>query len=332
MMSRRFFLSANASLLASWLLVLRPARSAQPGHRMIRLGLVSASSASGAEKSLNAFWSRLRELGYIEGETLIVERYWADGHLERLPALMEDAVARKVDLIFTSGTPAALAARHSTSTIPIVVAAMGDPLGTGLVDSMARPGGNLTGVSLEMTEDLSGKWLELLQEAVAHLSTAAVIANPGSALIPKLSKHLETAARARGVKLRFIDVRDPTALASAFRQARREAQAALIIPDPLIVEHRAQIVGLAATQRLPTIYTLLEFMESGGLMAYGVDTQSLFRRAAEYVDKIVRGAKPADLPVEQATQFKLMVNLKTAKALGLTIPQSLLLRADEVIQ
>jgi len=332
MVNRRFFLSAGASILVSLLPTLRPARSAQTPRRAVRLGLVSASSSAAAEKSLSAFWSRLRELGHSEGETLIVERYWADGQLERLPALMAEAVAHKVDLIFTSGTPAAVAARHSTSTIPIVVAAMGDPLGTGLVQSMARPGGNLTGVSLEMTEDLSGKWLQLLQEAVSHLSTVAVIANPGSALIPKLSKHLETAARTRGVKLRFIDVRDPTALANAFRQARREAQAALIIPDPLIAEHRVQIVGLAATQRLPTIYTLLEFMESGGLMAYGVDTQLLFRRAAEYVDKILRGANPADLPVEQATQFKLIVNLKTAKTLGLTIPQSLLLRADEVIQ
>jgi len=167
---------------------------------------------------------------------------------------------------------------------------------------------------------------------VPRLSNVAVISNPGSALVTQLAKNLEAAAQTRGMKLRFLDVREPVALAGAFKQARREAQAAVIVPDPLITEHRAQITALAATNRLPALYTLLDFMETGALMAYGVDTRLVSRRAAEYVDKVLRGANPAELPIEQATQYRLVVNLKTAKALGLTIPQSLLLRADEVIR
>jgi putative ABC transport system substrate-binding protein len=330
-MTRRAFLCAIASSVGT-LLLARAARATQPLRKSVRLGFVGASSSAAASKGLAAFWDRLRELGYVEGENLIVERRWANGQLERLPALMAEVAARKVDLIFTSGTPAALAAKKATATIPIVVAAMGDPLGTGLVTSLAQPGGNLTGLSLEMTEDLSGKWLQLLQEAVPHLSTVAVISNPGSPLVPKLAKNLEAAAHTRGVKLRCVDVREPVALAGAFKQARHDAQAALIVPDPLITEHRTRITALAATNRVPTLYTLLDFMETGGLMAYGVDTQLLSRRAAEYVDTVLKGAKPGDLPIEQATQYRLVVNLKTAKALGLTISQSLLLRADEVIR
>jgi putative ABC transport system substrate-binding protein len=330
---RRLLLSAIAKGAgAALLLSCVPLTAAQYGRKVIRLGLVGASSSATAPKTLSAFWDRLRELGYVEGDNLIVERRWADGQLSRLPALMDDVVARKVDLIFTGGTPAAVAAKKSTSRIPIVVSAMGDPLGTGLVASLANPGGNLTGLSLEMTEDISGKWLQLLQEAVPRLSTVAVVANPDSTLIPQVAKHLEAAARARGVKLRFIDVRDPVALAGAFKEARREAGAALVVPDPLITEHRTQITALAATNRLPTIYTLLEFMEAGGLMAYGVDMRLLYRRAAEYVDKILKGANPGDLPIEQATQYRLVVNMRAAKALGLTLPQSLLQRADEVMR
>jgi putative ABC transport system substrate-binding protein len=319
-----------AGSLPVW--TLERAHAVLGNRKTIRLALVGVSSSDTAPKGLSAFWQRLRELGYVEGENLIVERRWADGRLNRLPALMDDVVAQKVDVILTTGTPAAVAAKNATSTIPIVVAAMGDPLGTGLIASLARPGGNLTGMSLEMTEDLSGKWLQLLQETVPHLSTVAVIANPESALVPKLAKHLEVAARTRGVKLRFIDVRDASTLPNALKQARREAQAALVVPDPLITEHRPRITALAASNRVPTLYTLLEFMESGGLIAYGVDTHSLYRRAAEYVDKILRGTNPGELPVEQATQYKLVINLNTAKTLGLTIPQSLLLRADEVMQ
>jgi putative ABC transport system substrate-binding protein len=330
-MTRRAFLSAVVCSVGL-LLLTRAARATPPTRKSVRLGFVGASSSATASKGLAAFWDRLRELGYIEGENMIVERRWADGELERLPALMAEVVAHKVDLIFTSGTPAALAAKKATATIPIVVAAMGDPLGTGLVTSLAQPAGNLTGLSLEMTEDLCGKWLQLLQEAVPRMSNVAVISNPGSALVTQLAKNLEAAAQTRGMKLRFIDVREAVALAGAFKQARREAQAALIVPDPLIAEHRVQITALAATNRLPTLYTLLDFMDTGGLMAYGIDTQLLSRRAAEYVDKILRGGKPGELPIEQATQYRLVINLKTAKALGLKIPQSLLLRADEVIR
>jgi putative ABC transport system substrate-binding protein len=245
---------------------------------------------------------------------------------------MADVVAHKVDVIVTRSTPAAIAAKNATTAIPIVIASMGDPIGTALVPSLARPGGNLTGLSLEATEDLCGKWLELLQETVPRLSTLAVVSNPDSAYVRKITKDLEAVAPTRGVKLRFVDVREPADLTSAVRQARHQAQAALVLADPLLVAHRQQVTRLAASNRLPTMYTILEFMDSGGLMAYGADSVILYRRAAEYVDKILRGAKPSDLPIEQPTQFKLVVNLKTAKGLGITIPESILLRADEVIR
>jgi putative ABC transport system substrate-binding protein len=334
-MSRPRLLRAIAlslAVLAVAVLGPRLVRAAQPGEKVVRLGFVGASSPSTAPKGLTAFWERLRELGYVEGQNLVVERRWADGRLDRLPALMAEVVERRVDVIFTSGTPAAIAAKSATSTIPIVVAAMGDPLGTRLVASLTRPGGNLTGLSLEATGELTGKWLEILQETVPRLSTLAVISNPDSTLIQKVAKHLEAAARTRSVKLRFIEVRTPGALESAFKQARREAQAVLVLPDPLTTTSRNEITALAARHRLPAMYTILDFMDSGGLVAYGLDSAVLNRRAADYVDRILKGARPADLPIEQPTQYRLVVDLKTAKALGLTIPESILIRADEVIR
>ena len=329
-MTRRLLLAAIALGLAA--LALRPGLAhAQAGQKVVRLGFVGAGSSS-VTRGVAAFWERLRELGYVEGQNLVVERRWAEGRLDRLPALMAEVIARKVDVIFTSGTPAAIAAKNATSTIPIVVAAMGDPLGTGLVASLARPGGNLTGLSLEMTEDLSGKWLEILQEAVPGLATLAVLSNPDSALIPKVTKHLEATARMRNVKLRFLAARTPEALEGAFKQAKREAQALLVLPDPLTTTSKTEITALAEKHRLPALYALLEFMDSGALMAYGVDATVVFRRGADYVDRILKGARPADLPVEQPTHYLLVINLRTAKTLGVSIPQSLLLRADEVIR
>jgi putative ABC transport system substrate-binding protein len=246
---------------------------------------------------------------------------------------MHEVIARKVDVIITRGTPATIAAKKATTTIPIVFASMGDPVGTGVVASLARPGGNVTGLSLEQTAELSSKYLELLQEAVTRLSTVAVISNLDSSPYPRLLiKHLEDVAQARRLKLLVIDVQSPSALSDVFKQARRESQAALVLADPLTITSRQQITRLAAANRLPTAYAYLAFAESGGLMAYGVDPLVLFRRAAEYVDKILRGAKPFDLPVEQPTKFKLVVNLRTAQALGLTLPESILLQADEVIR
>jgi putative ABC transport system substrate-binding protein len=306
-------------------------RAADVELQSARIGFVSPQTIS-TVPTVAALWQRLRELGWRQGENLNVELSSAEGNIERLPELMNEMVARKLDVLITVGTPAALAARKATSTLPIVVAGMGDPLGTGLAASLARPGGNLTGLSLEMTEDLSGKWLELLQEAVPKLSTVAVVSNPESPLIRKVAGDLQRIGAGRGVKLRFADVRDAAGLDGAFKQASRGAQAVLVLPDPLTMNHVREITALAAAYRLPAIYPFLDFMDAGGLMAYSVDAAAVFRRAAEYVDKILRGAKPAELPIEQPTQFKLVVNLRTAKALGVTMPEAILVRADDVIR
>ena len=305
---------------------------AEPTQGTVRVGFVDPASRTTTLSGVNAFWERLRELGWAEGQNLVIEARWAEGQIDRLPGLMNEVLARKVDILVTYSTSGALAAKSATSTVPIVVAAMGDPVGTGIAPNLSRPGGNLTGISLQWGEDLSGKWLELLQETVPKVSTVAVISNPDSPVVRRITKDLERIAPRHGLKLRFYDVREAAALPGVFKQARQVAQAALVLADPFTVDARREIAGLAAAQRLPTLYVLQEFMEAGGLMAYGVDNRIVFRRAAEYVDKILRGAKPGDLPIEQPAQFSLVVNLKTAKALGLTIPQSILLRADEVIQ
>jgi len=306
--------------------------AAQPAQKVVRLGFVSPEAPSTTIRGISAFWDRLRELGWVEGQNLDIERRWAEGRIDRLAALMNEVIERKVDVLVTYSTPGAVAAKNATSTVPIVVAVMGDPIGSGVAASVARPGGNLTGLSLEWGEGIAGKWVELLQEAVPRLSTVAVVANPDSPLARALMKELDAIAPTRGLKLQFFRVREPEALDSAFKRARRAAQAVLVLADPLTVHHKREITGLAAKYRLPGMYALLDFVDSGGLMAYGVDTTVLFRHAADYVDKILKGARPADLPIEQPTQFALAINLKTAKALGLTIPESILLRADEVIQ
>jgi putative ABC transport system substrate-binding protein len=306
--------------------------AAEPTQKIARLGVVDPRSQSATLPRFAAFWDRLRELGWVEGQNLAVESRWADGHNDQLPDLMTDVLARKVDVLVTYSTSGALAAKNATKTVPIVVAAMGDPVGTGIAASLSRPGGNLTGVSLQWGEDLSGKWLELLQETVPKVSTIAVISNPDSPVVRKVVTDLQRIAVRRGVKLRFEDVRERAALAGAFKRARQGAQAGLVLADPLTVGARREVTALAAAHRLPTLYVLPDFMDADGLMAYGVDNRIVFRRAAEYVDKILRGARPADLPIEQPTQFSLVVNLKTAKALGLIIPESILLRADEVIR
>jgi putative tryptophan/tyrosine transport system substrate-binding protein len=328
----RYVVAVSVAVLSGVVVLSRPVGAAQPDHKAVKLAFVDAGSPSTAPKGVPAFWDRLQELGYVEGQNLTVERRFADGHLERLPALMAEIVGQKIDVLVTYGTPAGLAAKHATSTIPIVVAAMGDPLGIGLVASLARPGGNLTGVSLDMTEDLTGKWLEIVQEVFPRVSTLAVLSNPDSPLVAKLTTRLRVAAAARGVALRFVEVRTPDALENAFKQAKREAQAMLVLPDPVTASNRKEITALAAKYRIPALYTIPDFMDSGGLIAYGVDSAVLFRRAADYVDKILKGAAPGDLPIEQPNQYVLEVNLKTARALGITIPQSILLRADEVIR
>jgi putative ABC transport system substrate-binding protein len=304
--------------------------AAEPAQKIVRVGFVDPYSSSSGFRGIGGFWQRLRDLGWVEGENMMVEARWADGRMDRLPALMNEVIGRKIDVLVTNTTPGAVAAKNATSAVPIVGVGMGDPIRTGLAASLARPGGNLTGLSAGLAEGMAGKWLELLQETVPHLSTAAVIANPDNAMARQMAGELQAIARTRGLKLQLIEVREPEALRSAFDQAGRKAQAVLVLPGQF--EQRWQITALAAKHRLPAIYTVREYVEAGGLMAYTPNFAVMWRRAADYVDKILRGAQPGELPIEQPTQFELVVNLQTAKALGITIPESILLRADEVIR
>jgi putative tryptophan/tyrosine transport system substrate-binding protein len=331
---RRRLLHAVVLPSLLWIAVLGPllSQAAEPTQRVVRVGFVSPFSLSTDQRSVDGFWQRLRELGWVEGQNLIVEARWAEGRSDRLPALMSEVIERKVDVLVTYSTPGALAAKKATSTIPIVITNMADPVRSGVIASLAHPDGNLTGLSLGWAEGMAGKLLELLQETVPHLATVAMIANPDDPVVPERAKEVEAIAPSRSIRTRLIEVRKPEALDRAFRQARKEAQAVLILGDLLTFAQRRHIAALATKYRLPTMYPLREYVDSDGLMAYGPDRVVLFRHAADYVDKILRGAKPADLPFEQPTQHEFIVNLKTARASGITIPDSILLRADEVIR
>jgi len=318
-------ITAAALVGSSWVL------AADPPPKAMRLGFVDPHSPSTDLRGVNEFWQRLHELGWEEGQNLVVERRWAGGRIDRLPGLMAEVVANNVDVLVTYSTPAALAAKRATSTVPIVVASMGDPVGTGEAQSLARPGGNLTGLSLGYA-DIAGKWLELLQETVPRLSAVALISNPDSPVSASCAKALAAIAPTLRLKIRVFGVPGPKAFGGAFKQARRQAQAVIVLPDPVSLEHRQEVAALAARYRLPAIYFVRDFVDAGGLMAYAPDSVAMLRRAAEFVDKVLKGAKPGDLPIEQPTKFELIVNLKTAKALGITIPESILLRADEVIK
>jgi putative ABC transport system substrate-binding protein len=277
-------------------------------------------------------WKRLRELGWEEGRNLAVEKRWAVGRVERFPALIDELVARNVDVIVTGSTPAALAAKRVTKTIPIVAWGIGDPVGTGLAQSLARPGGNLTGLSYAYTQGFAGKWLELLQDCVPHLKSVAVILNPQNSWAVQQRNDFEAGAASLKLQLQFVELSTAESLQPSFDKLRRNGQAAIVLGDPFMFHHRLAISSLAMRHRLPILTTMPEFADAGALMAYGVDNNAVFRRLAEYVDKILRGAKPEDLPIEQPTQFTLVVNLKTAKTLGLNMPQSLLARSDRVIR
>jgi putative ABC transport system substrate-binding protein len=308
------------------------ASAADPESAVARVGRVNTGSPSTVARGFSTFSERLQELGWVEGRNLVIETRWAEGRGERFPALIRDLVEARVDVIVVTGTAAAVAAKQATSSIPIVVAGMGDPVGAGVAQSIARPGGNLTGLSVQNTEGMPGKWLELLKEAVPRLTTVAVIFNSSNPLAGVYEKRFEAAARAQNLKIRFLPVSRDDALDDTFAHARRQSQAAVVLPDAFTMYHRKQITMLAAKRRLPTMYGLLDFVDVGGLIAYGVDQTVMFQGAAVYVDKILRGAHPADLPIEQPTKFTLAVNLKTAKALGIAIPESILVRADEVIR
>jgi putative ABC transport system substrate-binding protein len=306
---------------------------AQPPGKVPRIGYLNASSAATATWAIEAFRQGLRELGHIEGHSILIEYRWGDGRFERLPALAAELARSQVDVIVAQNTVAALAAKNATSTIPIIFVTVGDPVGSGLVASLARPGGNVTGLSLFPTLAISGKQLELLKEAFPTLSQVAVLANPANPPTADLLTETERAARSLGLRLRVVQVREPNAFGDAFATMKSErVRALLVIADPLVSDNRGRIVAFAATNRLPAIYPYRTFVDVGGLMSYGVDQSDLSRRSATYVDRILKGAKPAELPIEQPTRLELVVNLKTAKALGLTIAPSLLRRADHVIQ
>src|SRR5229473_571976 len=326
-MRRRQFITLLGGTAIAWPF---HAAAQQPG-KVYRIGILNAGSGVSPELR-SALPEALRELGWVEGKNVVFERRYAENRLDLLPKLAAELVGLNVDVIAAAGTLAPIAAKRATSTIPIVMTAAGDPLGSGLVASLARPGGNITGLSL-MAADLGGKRLELLHELLPRASRVAVLWNAANPYSAHVFKETESAAGVLGMALQSLEVRGPSEFDSAFESARREHLDALItVEDPLTIDHRQQIADFAATNRLPTIHGIREFVEAGGLTAYGANLIDLNRRAAGYVDKILRGAKPGDLPVEQPTKFDLIISLKAAKALGLTIPPSLLARADEVIE
>jgi putative ABC transport system substrate-binding protein len=314
------------------LLLVRAAVHAQQQVRNSRVGILVASTASSVSDRIEAFRQGLRERGHNEGRNIAIEYRYAEGKLERLPELAAELVRVKVDVIVTTGPAATRPAKEATVTIPIVMAFDDDPVANGFVASLARPGGNITGVTTQW-HDLNGKRLELLKEIAPKLSRVAVFGfstNPGNA---QALKETELAAAAFKIQTQYLEVRDLMDIDTAFREANKErAGAILILPSSILNSYRTQVVDFAAKSRLPTIYHIPEFVADGGLISYGVNSRDLFRRAAIFVDKILKGAKPADLPVEQPTKFELVINLKTAKQIGLTIPPQVLARADRVIR
>ena len=324
-------------LLTAILLAFFHRAEAQQIAKVPGIGFLSGQSPSNSPARREAFQQGLRELGYVEGKNITIEYRWAEGKFDYLPALAAELVRLKLDLIVTGGPQATRPAKQATSTIPIVMALDPDPVGNGFIASLAQPGGNITGLS-SLAPELSGKQLELLMETVPKLSHVAVfgtLTNPGNA---QSLREAELAAKTFGVKLQYIDVLNidvlsPKDFETAFRAASKgHADAVLMLPGSVLISERAQLTDLAVKSRLPAIYPQPEFIEAGGLMSYGTNTPDLYRRAATYVDKILKGAKPADLPVEQPTKFDLVINLKTAKQIGLTIPPNVLARADKVIR
>jgi len=324
-----------AGFLALGLILAPHAAEAQQPGKVPRVGYLNPGSASDPlrQRRLDAFRQGLRELGYVEGQNIAIESRWAEGKYDRYPALAADLVRLKMDVIVAMSGAATQATQQATRTVPIVMSLVMDPVGSGLVASLARPGGNVTGISV-MAPDLVGKQLGLIKEVVPKVSLVAILRHPANPASATYMRGAEAAARILGVRIQTLDARNPQEIASAFAAMTRERAGALVIfPDALFATQRRQIAELAAKTRLPAIHGgTSEYAAAGGLMAYSPNNLDLERRAATYVDKILKGAKPADLPVEQPTKFELVINLKTAKALGLTIPQSILVRADAIIE
>ena len=324
---RALLLAAAAWPALAWVGAVR----AQALAKVRRIGLLSPFSPSDTVLWHQAFRQGLRDRGWVEGKNIGIEYRYAEGSNDRLPDLAADLVRLKVDVIVTVAT-ASLAAKNATSTIPIVMAFGGDPVASGLGESLARPGGNLTGLS-QMSVELAGKRLELLKEMVPKLSRMAVLWNPQNPASTLSWNEIQLPARQLGVQLHSLEIRSPNDFDQAFESATRARAGALtIMPDPLFAGNLKRIVDFAAKHRLPSIFHLTEFVDAGGLAAYGPDRADMYRRAATYVDKILKGTKPADLPIEQPTKFELVINMKTAKALGIKIPQSILVQATRVIE
>jgi ABC-type uncharacterized transport system substrate-binding protein len=318
--------------LSTMLFALCGSGYAQQPTKVPRIGYLAGPSLSSLSARTEAFRQGLRELGYVEGKNIMMEYRYAEGKLDRLPALAAELVRLKVGVIVTGGPTPTRAAKEATNTIPIVMANDTDPVGSGVVASLAQPGGNITGLS-NLAPEISGKRLELLKEVVPRLSRLAVLGTSTTSGTAQVSKEMELAAGALGVKLQNLDVLSANDIETAFREASKgRAEAVLVLASAVAGSHRTQIIELAVKGRLPAIYNVAEFVEDGGLMSYGVSVIDLYRRAATYVDKILKGAKPADLPIEQPKKFDFIINLNAAKQIGLTIPPSVLARADTVIK
>jgi len=326
-LARRQFITLLGGAAAAWPL----AAHAQQAGKLPTIGFLGSTTPSAMSQWVAAFVQRLRELGWIEGRTIAIEYRWAEGRTERHTEIATEFVRLKVDIIATWGTTGVIAAQQATSVIPIVFALAGDPVGTGLVTSLARPGGNVTGLSSQQS-DIAGKRLELLREVFATVRRLAILANVDSPPAVLDMREVQVAARTLGIEAATFDIRRAEDIAPAFEAIQGRADALYVCGDPLVNANRIQIGSLALGARLPGMYVAREFVETGGLMSYGPNYPGLFRRAGDYVDRILRGAKPADLPVEQPTKFDLVINLKTAKALGLDVSLSLQQRADEVIE
>ena len=329
-MTRRAFLGTLASALLA-----APLAAGAQATKAPRVGYLYAGSRSspGAQRRLDIFRQGLRDLGYVESPNIVIEYRGAEGRYDRLPDLAAELVRLKVDVIVAVPTAAAVAAKNATATIPIVMVGAASPVELGLIASLARPGGNVTGLSYSVSVETFGKELELLKEIVPEVRRVAILTNPANPVHALAISNVKVAARSLGVQLQLLEARGLNEFDGAFAaMAKERVGALLIVADSMFLLHAARLADLAARSRLPAAYGYRDSVEAGGLMAYGPSLPDLWRRAAGYVDKILKGARPADLPVEQPTKFELVINLKTGKALGLTIPPSLLLRADEVIQ
>ena len=319
-------------LLATFFVATASLAAAQQPKQVPRIGFLGNSTAALEANLIGPFHDGMRALGYIEGQNIAIEYRWAEGKYERFPELIGELVGLKVEIIVTAGTPAAVAVKKAAPTIPLVMIAVGDPIGTGLMASLAQPGGNITGLS-SIAVDLEGKRLELLREAIPKLSHVAVFSNPANAFHVLSEKEVQTAARAFGIKLSSLGVQSPEQFDKAFATIRKVHPGALfVLADRLFLHNRARMMDFAVQNRLPGVYPYQELVEAGGLMSYGPSYSDMHRRAATFVDKILKGRKPSDLPVEQPMKFEFVINLKVAKQIGLTIPPNMLARADRVIR